>query len=54
MRVKSEMKMADVKPKTLKLEIADEIYVKFQRNPRIFYIEQHSGANLSTGRLQGG
>jgi len=27
--------------------------VNFQRNPPIFCIEQHSGANVSTGRRQG-
>jgi len=45
--------MWDVKPKTLKPDIADGIYVKFQRNPYIFCIEQHSGTNVSTGRRRG-
>jgi len=49
-----EIKLADVKPKTLKPDIADGIYVKFQRNPHIFCIERHSGTNVSTGRRQGG
>jgi len=54
MRVQPEIKMANVKPETLKPDIADGIYVKFQRNPHIFCIEQHSGTNLSTERRQGG
>jgi len=33
--------MADRKPETLKPDIADGIYVKFQRNPHMFCIEQH-------------
>jgi len=41
MRVQPEIKMADVKPETLKPDIADGIYVEFQRNPHIFCIEQH-------------
>jgi len=44
--------MADVKPETLKPDIADGIKVKFQRNPHIFYIEQHSGTNVFTGQRQ--
>jgi len=35
--------MADVKTETLKHDIAEGICVKFQRNPHIFCIEQHSG-----------
>jgi len=48
--------MADVKPETLKPDIADGIglYVKFQRNPHMFCIEQHTGTNVSIGQLQGG
>jgi len=41
MRVQPEIKMADVKPETLKPNIGDEIYVKFQRNPHIFCVKQH-------------
>jgi len=33
MRVQPEIKMADVKPETLKPDIADGICVKFQRKP---------------------
>jgi len=54
MRVQPERNMADVKPETLKPDIADGIYVKFQRNPHIFCIEQHSGTNVSTSQHQGG
>jgi len=54
MRVQPDIKMADVKRETLKPDIGDGIYVKFQRNPLIFFIEQHSGTNVSTGRRQGG
>jgi len=36
MRVQLEIKMADVKPETLKPVIADGIFAKFQRNPHIF------------------
>jgi len=46
--------MADVKPETLKPDIGDGIYVKFQRNPHIFCTEQHNGKNVSTGRRQSG
>jgi len=46
--------MADVKPETLKPDIGDGIYVKCQRNPHIFCIEQHSGTNVCTERRQGG
>jgi len=53
MRVQPEIKMADVKPETLKPDIAYGIYVKFQRNPHIFCIEQRSGTNISIGRRQG-
>jgi len=53
-RVQPEIKMADVKPETLKPDIGDGIYVKFQRNSHIFCIEQHSWMNVSTGRRQGG
>jgi len=42
-----------MKPETLKSDIADGIYVKFQLNPPIFCIE-HSGTNVSTGRRHGG
>jgi len=52
--VQLEIKIADVKPETLKPGIGDGIYVKFQRNPHIFCIEQHSGTNVSTGRRRGG
>jgi len=45
--------MADVKPDTLKPDIADGIYVKFQHNPHIFCIEQQRGTNVSPGRCQG-
>jgi len=38
MRVQSEIKMTDVKPETLKPDITDEIYVKFQRTPHFFCI----------------
>jgi len=54
MQVQPEIKMVDVKPETLKPDIADGIYVNFQRNPHIFCIEQHnSGSNISIliGRL---
>jgi len=44
--------MAGVKPETLKPDIADGIYVKFQPNTHMFCIEQHSGTNVSTGLLQ--
>jgi len=54
MQVQQEIKMADVKLKALKSEIADGTYVKFQRNPHIFYIEKHSGTIVSTRRRQGG
>jgi len=53
MRVQPEIKMADVKPETLKPDIADGIYMKFQRNTHICCIEQHSGMNVITGRRQG-
>jgi len=46
MRVQPENKMADVKPETLEPDIADGIYVKFQRNPHMFCIERHSGTML--------
>jgi len=52
MGVQPEIKMADVKPETLKPDIADEICVKFQLNPLIFCIELHSGMNVSAGRRQ--
>jgi len=42
-----------MKPETLKPDIADGIYMKFQRNQHFFCIEQHSGTNFST-RLQSG
>jgi len=29
------------------------MYVKLQRNPHIFCIEQHIGTNFNTGRRQG-
>jgi len=45
--------MADVKPETLKPDIANGNYVKFQQNPHIYCIE-HIGANVSTERRQGG
>jgi len=45
--------MADVKPETLKPDIADGIDVKFQINPHFFCIEQHSGTNVSTNRREG-
>jgi len=51
-RVQPEIKMADVKRETLKLDIADGIYVTVQRNPHIFCLEQHSGTNVSKGRRQ--
>jgi len=54
MRVQPEIKIADVKPETLKADIGDGIYVKCQRNSHIFCIEQHSGTNVSRGRRQGG
>jgi len=53
MRVQPKIKMVDVKLETLKHHIADGIYVKCQRNPHIFRIEQHSGTNVSIGRRQG-
>jgi len=55
MRVQPVVKMVYVKPETLKLDIADWIYVyvKFQRNPHLLSIEQHSGTNVSRGRRQG-
>jgi len=34
--------MADVQPGTLKPDIADGMYMKFQRNLHIFCSEQHS------------
>jgi len=46
MRVQLEIKMADVKPETLKPDIAYGLYVKFQRNSHIFCIEQHRGDEL--------
>jgi len=45
--------MADVKPEHLKFDIADGMYVKFQRNPNIICIEQHSGSNVNIGRRRG-
>jgi len=54
MRVQPEIKMADVEPETLKPDIGDGMYVRFQWNPHIFCIEQHSGTNVSTRRRQGG
>jgi len=36
MRVQPEIEMADVKPKTLKPDIGDGIYLKCQRHPHIF------------------
>jgi len=54
MRVQPEIKMADGKPEALKPDIGDGINVKFQRNPHIFCIKQHSGTDVSTGRRQGG
>jgi len=53
MRVQPEIKMADMKPETLKPDIADGICLTFQRNPHIFCIEQHIGTNVSTGQRQG-
>jgi len=53
MPVQPEIKMADVKPETIEPDIADGIYVKFERNPHTFSIEQHSGTNVSTARRQG-
>jgi len=47
------IRMADVKPETLKPDIANGIYVRFQRNPHIFSVEKHSGLNDITGRYQG-
>jgi len=52
MRVQPEIKMADGKPEAFKPDIGDGIYVKFQRNMRIFCIKQHSGTNVNTGRCQ--
>jgi len=49
-----KIKMADVKPETLKPDIGDGIYAKCQRSPHIFCIEQQSGTNFSTGRRQRG
>jgi len=46
--------MVDVKPETLKPDIAVGIYVKFQRNPHIFCIDQRSGTNVSTRWRLGG
>jgi len=46
--------MAVVKPETLNPDIGDGIYVKFQRNPHIFCIEQHSATDGSTGQREGG
>jgi len=40
-------RMANVKPKTSKPDIADRIYVKFQRNPHTLCIKQHSGTMLA-------
>jgi len=40
--------MADLKPETFEPDIEDGINVKFQRNPQILCIEQHSGTNVST------
>jgi len=54
MPVQPEIKMAEVKPETLKPYIADGIYVQFQRNPHTFCIKQHSGTNVSTVRRHGG
>jgi len=45
--------MADRQTETLKPEIEDEVYMKFQHNPHIYFIEQYSGTNFSTGRRQG-
>jgi len=53
MRVQPEIKMAGVKPETLKPDIGDEIYVEFKRNPYIFCNVKHSGMNISTERRQG-
>jgi len=49
MRIQPTIKMADVKPETLKLDTSYGIYVNFQRNSHIFCIEKHSGTNVSTG-----
>jgi len=43
--------MADVKPETFKSDIAERIYVKFQRNPHFaFCIEPQSRTNVSPER----
>jgi len=54
MSVQPEIKMADMKPETRKPDFADGIYVKFPRNLHTFCIEQHTGTNVSTARIQGG
>jgi len=43
--------MADVKPET---HYRRGVNVKFQRNPHIICIGQHSETDVSTGRRQGG
>jgi len=45
--------MADVNLEVLVLEIASEIYAKFQRKGLIFWVEKHGGMNVSTVRRQG-
>jgi len=49
----AEIKMVDVKQETLIPDIANGIYIQFQRIPHIFCVEQHSGTNVNTGRRQG-
>jgi len=44
--------MANVKPEALKPYSADGMYVKSQRNPHSFEIEQHR-TSISTCRRQG-
>jgi len=45
--------MADVKTEVLVPEIAVRIYVKFQQNQQIVWVEQEGGTNVSTVRCQG-
>jgi len=42
--------MADVKPEVLVAEIADGIYVKFQLNLHICWVEHQGRTNISTIR----
>jgi len=42
--------MVDVKPEILLVDIADGIYMKFQRNPHIVCVEKQGETNICTTR----